>query len=61
MPCQEKGEEHLQFIEYVMLDLKNKPLQQKVQMWFMHDGAPPHFQMRKVLNNKFHIGLDPVG
>ena len=38
------GAMYLQFLQQNLNDLlENVPLQLKNQLWFMHDGAPPHF------------------
>lgn len=51
------GERYLEFIQNDLNGLlEHVPLQTRRDMWFMHDGAPPHFSLivRDHLNHIFH-------
>lgn len=46
LPGRLTGEQYRQFIEHVLPELlEDVPLEQRRSMWFMHDGAPPHFSL----------------
>lgn len=50
------GAMYLQFLQQSLNGLlENVPLEIRNQMWFMHDGAPPHFSnlVRQHLSNTF--------
>ena len=50
------GNIYTEFLEIVLPDLlENVPLATRKFMWFMHDGAPPHYSLtaRKVLDNNY--------
>jgi hypothetical protein len=46
---------HRFLVNYLPLLFEHVPLHQRHQMWFMHDGAPPHFLpiVRQHLNKTF--------
>jgi hypothetical protein len=50
------GHSYLNFIVSTLLELlEDVPLRGRAQMWFMHDGAPPHFTItvREHLHNTY--------
>lgn len=50
------GEIYLQFLQQNLNNLlEDVPLDRRMQMWYMHDGAPPHFNrlVRQHLTNVF--------
>lgn len=50
------GESYLRFLQEELPNLlENVPLETRRNMWYMHDGAPPHFPIivRQHLNNTF--------
>ncbi|EZA59696.1 hypothetical protein X777_16395 [Ooceraea biroi] len=54
LPLKLNGASYLHFLEDE-LPLEDIPLMLRNRMWFMHDGAPPHFSLtvRQFLNRKF--------
>lgn len=56
LPPRLNGNRYRQFIEYVLPDLlEDIPIIQRRRIWFMHDGAPPHFSIvaRQYLNQNY--------
>lgn len=56
LPQRLTGEAYLIFLQHTLPDLLDDiPLDIRRNMWFMHDGAPPHFSMnvRHYLNHHF--------
>lgn len=46
MPDQLNGNDYLNFLQQTLPDLlEDLPLIARQNMWFMHDGAPPHFTL----------------
>ena len=49
LPQRLNGQRYRRFLRTVLPDLLHHddvPLNQRLNMWFMHDGAPAHFQLR---------------
>lgn len=47
LPRRLTGERYLRFLQYDLPGLlEDVPLEVRLSMWFMHDGAPPHFLRR---------------
>ena len=62
--CELSGDDHLTFVPALVLIyypslevLEDVPLHVRRNMWFQHDGAPPHFT-RAV---RGHILIDDLG
>lgn len=56
MPDRLGGEEYLQFLQETLPPLlESVPLNTRSKIWFMHDGAPPHFTLavRQFLNTTY--------
>lgn len=56
LPPRLNGQRYLQFLEQQLPTLlEDLPLQTRMDMWFMHDGAPPHFSLlvREHLNRVY--------
>lgn len=56
LPVNFNGNSYLEFLQNTLFDeLEQLPLNQRRSMWFMQDGAPPHFPLavRNYLNNQF--------
>lgn len=56
LPNRLNGENYLEFLQNTLPYLLDEvPLQLRLQHWFMHDGAPPHFSMnvRNFLNHQY--------
>lgn len=56
LPHRLDGNSYYHFITNVLPELlEDLPLMLRRRMWFMHDGAPPHFALivREFLNNRF--------
>lgn len=56
LPPRLNGQRYLQFlVEQLPTLLEDLPLQTRMNMWFMHDGAPPHFSLivREHLNRVY--------
>ena len=58
LPQRLTGQRYRQFLHTVLPDLLHHddvPLNQRLNMWFMHDGAPAHFQLRVrwILNQRY--------
>lgn len=58
LPKRLDGNAYLNFLQNVLLPdlLEDVPLVLRERMWFMHDGAPPHFcvAVRQFLNERFN-------
>lgn len=56
LPNRLNGETYLEFLQNNLPDLLDEvPLQLRLEHWFMHDGAPPHFStaVRDFLNHQY--------
>lgn len=56
LPARLNGPLYLEFLQNNLQELlENVPIETRQNMWFMHDGAPPHFSVavREHLNNVF--------
>lgn len=56
LPTRLNAESYLNFLEHVLPTLlENIPLNLRLSLWFMHDGAPAHYgqNVRNYLNNCF--------
>lgn len=56
LPPRLNGQRYLQFLQEQLPNLlEDLPLQTRINMWFMHDGAPPHFSLivREHLNTVY--------
>lgn len=56
LPNRLNGASYLLFLQNTLPELlEDLPLQLRLDMWYMHDGAPPHFSMnvREFLNQQF--------
>lgn len=56
LPNRLGGEEYLEFLQETLPPLlEHVPLNLRATMWFMHDGAPPHFTLavRQFLNRTY--------
>lgn len=56
LPANLNGNSYLEFLQTTIFDeLERLPVNRRIGMWFMQDGAPPHFRLgvRNYLNNQF--------
>lgn len=60
LPCRLNGRAYLSFLRFDLPNLlfeivEDIPLERRRQLWFLHDGAPPHFcqPVRNFLNSKY--------
>lgn len=55
MPERLNGDNYLEFLRTIPELLEDVPLELRRSMWFMHDGAPPHFALnvRAFLNRHY--------
>ena len=57
LPPRLNGEEYRRFLEFVLPELLEEiPAMERFRMWYMHDGAPPHFSVvaRQFLDENYH-------
>lgn len=58
LPNRLRGADYLNFLQNTMVDLFDDiPVDQRQQMWFQHDGAPPHYSIavREHLHEAFPL------